>query len=117
MKNAEQAANEMKNEGGNIFDQLKEMLGDAANDSAGVFDKLKGIFEGKEGDPSIFDKAKDLFDGKEGEPGMLDQLKEILDKGTSWRKPRWCLSPRRASPACWIKLKKCSVRVQPPLAK
>jgi hypothetical protein len=84
MKNAEQAANEMKNEGGNIFDQLKEMLGDAANDSAGVFDKLKGILEGKEGDPSIFDKAKELFDGKEGEPGMLDQLKEMLDKGETF---------------------------------
>ena len=83
MKNAEQAGNEMKNEAGSIFDQVKEMLGDAANDGAGVFDKLKGLFEGKEGDPSIFEKAKEMFDGKEGEPGMLDQLKEMLDKGTT----------------------------------
>ena len=47
MKNAEQAGNEMKNEAGSIFDQVKEMLGDAANDGAGVFDKLKGMLEGK----------------------------------------------------------------------
>lgn len=83
MKNAEQAANEMKNETGSIFDQLKDMIGDAANDSAGMFDKLKGMFESKEGEPGFFDKAKEMLDGKEGEPGVLDQLKEILDKGTT----------------------------------
>jgi hypothetical protein len=83
MKNAEQAANEVKNEAGNIFDQLKDMLGEAANDGAGMFDKLKGMFEGKEGEPGFFDKAKELFDGKEGEAGVLDQLKEMFDKGTT----------------------------------
>ena len=42
IKNVEEtAAEEVKNEGANIFDQLKEMLGDAANDGAGMFDKLK----------------------------------------------------------------------------
>ena len=83
MKNAEQAANEVKNEGGSIFDELKGMLNEATQGEGNVFDKLKGIFEGKEGDPSIFEKAKEMFDGKEGEPGMLDQLKEMLDKGTT----------------------------------
>ena len=80
MKNAEQGANEMKNEAGSIFDQLKEMFGDAANEGAGMLDKLKGILEGKEGEPGLFDKAKEMLDGKEGEAGMLDQLKEMLDK-------------------------------------
>ena len=61
MKNAEQAANEVKNEGTNIFDQLKGMLNDATTGEGNVFDKLKGLLEGKEGDPSIFDKAKELF--------------------------------------------------------
>ena len=59
IKNVEEcAAEEVKNEGANIFDQMKEMLGDAANDSAGIFDKLKGMFESKEGEPGFFDKAK-----------------------------------------------------------
>ena len=57
MKNAEQAPNEeMKNEGGSIFDQLKGMLDDATKGEGNVFDKLKGVFEGKDGEPSIFDK-------------------------------------------------------------
>ena len=83
MKNPEQASEEMKNETGNIFDQLKDMLGEAANDGAGMFDKLKGMFESKEGEPGFFDKAKEMLEGKEGEAGVLDQLKEMLDKGTT----------------------------------
>ena len=66
MKNPEQAPEEMKNEAGNIFDQLKEMLGQTGSDGVSIFDQLKGMFE-----------------GKEGEPGMLDQLKEMVDKGTT----------------------------------
>ena len=83
MKNAEQAANDVKNEGASIFDQLKGMLNEATSGEGNVFDKLKGVLEGKEGDPSIFDKAKELFEGKEGEASMLDQLKEMIDKGTT----------------------------------
>ena len=45
MKNAEQAPNEeMKNEGGSIFDQLKGMLDDATKGEGNVFDKLKGVY-------------------------------------------------------------------------
>ena len=83
MKNAEQAANNVENEGASIFDQLKGMLNEATSGEGNVFDKLKGVLEGKEGDPSIFDKAKELFEGKEGEASMLDQLKEMIDKGTT----------------------------------
>ena len=83
MKNAEQAANEMKNEGAGIFDQLKGMLDEATKGEGNVFDKLKGVLEGKDGEGSIFDKAKEMFDGKDGEAGVLDQLKDMLDKGTT----------------------------------
>ncbi len=83
IKNPEQAPEEMKNEAGNIFDQLKEMLGQTGSDGVSIFDQLKGMFEGKEGEPGFFDKAKELFDGKEGEAGVLDQLKEMFDKGTT----------------------------------
>ena len=89
MKNAEQAANEVKNEAGSIFDQIKDMIGDAANDSAGMFDKLKGIFEGKEGEPGFFDKAKEMLDGKDGEAGVLDQVHYTgpsYEKALEWMK-------------------------------
>jgi len=80
MKNAEQAANEVKNEGANIFDQLKGMIDEATNGEGNVFDKLKGVFEGKDGQPSVFDQAKEMFEGKDGEAGVLDQLKEMFEE-------------------------------------
>ena len=61
MKNAEQAANNVENEGASIFDQLKGMLNEATSGEGNVFDKLKGVLEGKEGDPSIFDKTKEEY--------------------------------------------------------
>ena len=126
MKNCEQAANDVKNEGASIFDQLKGMLNEATSGEGNVFDKLKGMLEGKEGDPSIFDKAKELFEGKEGEASMLDQLKEMIDKGTTaagevgsdfMEKAKEMLSPRRVSPVCSIKPKRCLARALPPQAK
>ena len=60
MKNAEQAAEEVKNEGGGLLDQIKAMVEEATNGEDNVFDKLKGMFEGKEGEPGFFEKAKAL---------------------------------------------------------
>ncbi len=109
MKNAEQAANEVKNEGANIFDQLKGMIDEATN-----------------GEGNVFDKLKEMFEGKDGEAGVLDQLKEMFDKGTAaagemsgdlLREPSRCLRPRKVSPACWTRPKRCSVRARPLLAK
>ena len=44
LKNVEEpAAEEVKNETGDIFDQMKEMFGDAANEGANLFDRLKRV--------------------------------------------------------------------------
>ena len=67
MKNAEQAANNVENEGASIFDQLKGMLNEATSGEGNVFDKLKGVRE-KRATPAYLIKPKNCSRARKARP-------------------------------------------------
>lgn len=104
IKNVEESASQqVNNEGASVMDQLKDMFDQATSGEGNVFDKLKGMLEGKEGEAGVLDqlkemfdkgtdaagqmsedflaKAKQMFETREGEPSLLDKAKDMLGDG------------------------------------